>query len=169
MRGHENFVIGQVAQYALGWPDRFHLMEVFAMSGNEKELLDQELSKLDPAIRKQVEKAMSKGGKSRRASEDDILGKYPHVIAGTLAWDDKANKQFVLISCQYDGCDSQRKTFTSDLFQINTCDEHREAARKAKRELVKKLTSETMKKVKDAAKSQAQAPQTVDAEVVETE
>lgn len=75
-----------------------------------------------------------KGSKSRRVDEATLMGKYPQVVEGSLDFDKSVNKQFVQIACAHPGCEATRKTFTSDLFQVTMCDEHRKEAAKAKRD-----------------------------------
>lgn len=105
------------------------------------------MSNTKTATRAQIEKIMTdlpeadrkileahlKGGKSRRMSEAEILGKRKHVVPGSLGFDEVKNKQFVMIACQYPGCETQRKTFTSDLHQVTMCDAHKAEQVKAKK------------------------------------
>lgn len=88
--------------------------------------------------------AKPKAKKSKRADEATILARYPQALPGTLRFEDEgkhAGKQTVLIACSEAGCKQQRRVATSDLFQINRCEEHAKASRKAaqaeKRELAK--------------------------------
>jgi hypothetical protein len=81
-----------------------------------------------------IRKAVAKEGKpGRRVTEAQLREKNRVFIEGTLAWDDVAKKQFVEIECTHEGCDQRRKVFTSDLFQVKVCLEHRNDARKAKK------------------------------------
>lgn len=81
----------------------------------------------------------SSESKSRRMSDEDILGEYPLVIkdafgAGkTTRWNPDAKKQEASIRCSIEGCKETRIAFTSDLFQVKTCLTHRKEQRKAAR------------------------------------
>jgi hypothetical protein len=97
-----------------------------------REQMEAIMGELSPADRKILEAHM-KGGKSRRVDEKTLMGKYPQVVEGSLGFDEATNKQFVLIACTHDGCDNTRKTFTSDLFQVTMCDEHRKEQVKARK------------------------------------
>jgi hypothetical protein len=66
-----------------------------------------------------------------RLTEAYILSQYPHVIEGTMRWNDIAGKQQVTIRCTAEGCDETRDVFTSDLFQVRMCETHAKEARKA--------------------------------------
>jgi len=98
-----------------------------------KSQLEAIMGELSAEDRKILEAHM-KGSKSRRVDEATLMGKYPQIVEGTLAFDKAVNKQFVLITCAKDGCGKTRKTFTSDLFQVNMCDGHRKEATKVKKE-----------------------------------
>ncbi len=98
-----------------------------------KAQLEKVMGELSAEDRKILEQHL-KGGKSRRVSEDTLRAKYPHVVEGSLDFDAERNKQFVLISCTHDGCDQTRRTFTSDLFQVSMCDEHRKEQAKARKD-----------------------------------
>ena len=112
------------------------------MSNDNPGNLNDVLADLDlPAEAQERIKAAARGRKSRRLGSEAIEAKYTHVVPGTLSYDAEAGKQVVMISCQHEGCDATRRTFTSDLFQVSRCDEHkkeaRREARKARREASK--------------------------------
>jgi hypothetical protein len=65
-----------------------------------------------------------------RLTEAGLLAKYPHMVVGSLRWNDLAQKQQVEITC---GCGSTREVFTSDLFQIDTCKPCTKIERKSRR------------------------------------
>lgn len=97
------------------------------------------LSSLSPEDRAKLEASLKAGGKSRRMSEEDILGEYPLVIKGhfegqTLRWNEAAGKQEAAIRCSIEGCKEVRIAFTSDLFQVKTCMTHRKEQRKQARQ-----------------------------------
>jgi hypothetical protein len=71
-----------------------------------------------------------KGG---RLTEAFIRSRYPQVIEGSLALDEQAVKQSVLIGCAHEGCNETRRVFTSDLFQVSMCEDHAHEARKARK------------------------------------
>jgi hypothetical protein len=97
-----------------------------------KAQLEAIMGDLNPADRKILEAHM-KGSKSRRVSETELRAKYPHVVEGSLDFDSVTNKQFVQIECTHPGCGAQRRTFTSDLFQVTMCDDHRKEQAKARK------------------------------------
>jgi ribosomal protein S27E len=67
-----------------------------------------------------------------RLTIEGLKAKYPHIDVGQgLGWDAAANKQFVHIGCV--DCGSDRKVFTSDLWQISRCAICTKAARKVAR------------------------------------
>ena len=83
--------------------------------------------------------AKEKAGKGRRLSAEAIEAKWDHVVKGSVRWNPTANKQQATIVCTHTGCDKRRDVFTSDLFQVKVCLEHRAAAKKAKKEADKAL------------------------------
>ena len=94
-------------------------------------LADLELS---PEAKARIESAAKSGGKrARRKSAEEIFAAYSHAVEGTLTYDEGSNKQSVEIACQHPGCKSRRRVFTSDLFQVRVCADHRKAQRKAAR------------------------------------
>lgn len=97
------------------------------------------LAALPEADRVKLEASLKSGSKSRRMSEEDILGEYPNVIKGafdgeTLRWNEGAGKQEAMVRCSIDGCKETRIAFTSDLFQVKTCMTHRKEQRKVARQ-----------------------------------
>ncbi|MDP1712703.1 MAG: hypothetical protein Q8K86_09635 [Candidatus Nanopelagicaceae bacterium] len=99
---------------------------------------------------------VQKTGKGKRASETTLLAKYPHLQAGTVAYDPIANKQFGIIKCTV--CSAERKTWTSDLFQINKCDTCREAARKQNKVAQRQAERDALKRLNAMVEAQALAP-----------
>ena len=67
--------------------------------------------------------------KAGRLTEGYLRSQYPHVVEGSLRWNDLAGKQMVTISCV--DCGEERDVFTSDLFQISRCTACTKTARKA--------------------------------------
>ena len=106
---------------------------------------------LSDADKAKLAKLVAKGGGAKRTTETELRAKYPHVIEGTLEYDAQRNKQSVLIQCSHPGCEEQRRVFTSDLFQVSMCEEHKKEAKKAKRDAIKALAAQ----VREAAKSEA--------------
>lgn len=94
------------------------------------------LASMSPDDRAKVETAMKKVA-SKRKTEAEVRKDYPHVIEGSMGFDEKAQKQTVKITCTVDGCSEIREVFTSDLFQVRVCMGHRKEqkslARKARR------------------------------------
>ena len=103
------------------------------------------LAKLPADQQAKIRKALNRQS-TRRVGEDEILAKYPFVVEGSLAWDENAGKQAVTISCIHPDCSSTRKVFTSDLFQVKVCLEHRKAQRQAAKAELKKLIAEVKAK-----------------------
>lgn len=105
----------------------------------------------------QLRKAKASESRSRRSDEKDILAKRPHAIPGSLGFDTTANKQFMVINCQVEGCKETRRVFTSDLHQVKTCvthkDEQRKAAKLSRKELIERFA-----KAEAAEKAKAAAP-----------
>ena len=89
----------------------------------------------------EIEAAL-KANRSRRIEATELEGKYPHMIKGSLGFDEVAEKQTARITCTHPGCDNERTVFTSDLFQVKVCEDHKKAqraqARKARAEEGKK-------------------------------
>jgi len=127
---------------------------------------------LSEAQVKQLKSAIKSEGRSRRMSAAEIEAKYKHVNKGSVRFDTIKNKQVSTITCtdpSNKGCKEQRDVFTSDLFQVSTCEGCKSAARKATREAQKKLLADFKAKQAEAAKPEADAPeQDVDAPEVET-
>ena len=101
-----------------------------------REDLDSVLSELnlpEAAVAKIKGAAKTSGKRARRLGADAIFAKYAHAVPGTLQYDAVANKQRVEIECTIDGCDTRRTVFTSDLFQVRVCEDHKKAARKQRR------------------------------------
>ena len=98
------------------------------------------LATLSPEKRAKLEALMkSAEGKSRRMSDEEILGEYPLVIKDsfgegkTTRWNPEAKKMEATVRCSISGCKENRIAFTSDLFQVRTCLTHRKEQRKAAR------------------------------------
>jgi hypothetical protein len=115
-----------------------------------KEQLAAIMGELSPADRKILEAHMKGGGRARRTGEAVLLDKYPHMVEGSLVFNEKTNKQEVTIQCTHPGCETERKVATSDLFQVNMCDDHRKEQAKAKKAArdarVKAILAEAEKK-----------------------
>lgn len=92
------------------------------------------LGDLNEADAKILKAFMEGKGKSRRNDEVTLMAKYPHMVEGSLRFNETAQKQEVDITCSEPGCSEGRTVFTSDLFQISRCPEHAKAQAKAKRE-----------------------------------
>lgn len=104
-------------------------MEATNVSARAQEILG-ELSAED---RKLIERHL-KGSKGNRKSPTEIEEKYPHVVKGTVRYNETAKKQEADIKCQHPGCEAKPFTkFTSDLWQVNMCDEHKKEQAKAKK------------------------------------
>lgn len=68
--------------------------------------------------------------KSKRLTEQQLIAKYPGVVAGTVRWETEgkhANKQTVETKLT---CGHVMRLATSDLFQIHTCPACRKASKK---------------------------------------
>lgn len=99
-----------------------------------KAQLDKVMGELNEEDRKIIEQHLKGGGRARRTDEAELLKKYPHMIEGSLRFNKERNKQEVDITCSHPGCDTKRTVFTSDLFQVTMCEDHKKEAAKAKRE-----------------------------------
>lgn len=80
----------------------------------------------------EIEKAL-KANRSRRIEASDLEKKYSHMVKGSLGFDEVAEKQTAKIVCTHPGCENQRTVFTSDLFQVKVCEDHKKAQRAAAR------------------------------------
>jgi hypothetical protein len=131
------------------------------------------MSHLTDAQKETIRKAVAKekAGKGRRISKETIEGKYAHVVKDSLRWDEAAGKQQVTIVCTHSGCSTKRDVYTSDLFQVKVCLDHRAAAKKAKKD-ADKVAFEDFKKQRAAeatttAEPEAEAEPEGEAEVEE--
>ncbi len=79
--------------------------------------------------------------KKAKKTEDYFTEKYPHAIAGTLRFDESANKQKMKIKCEECG-DTNREVYTSDLFQVKVCLECAKKKRAASRKKKEEETAE---------------------------
>ena len=98
-----------------------------------KEQLTRIMGELSPEDKKILEAHMKGGSRARRTEEAELLKKYPHMVEGTLRMNEERNKQEAEIECTHPGCEKRRVVFTSDLFQVNMCDDHRKEQAKAKK------------------------------------
>jgi hypothetical protein len=125
---------------------------------------------LTEAQKKALKSAMKSEGRSRRMSATEIEAKYKHVNKGSVRFDAIKNKQVSTITCtdpSGKGCKKQRDVFTSDLFQVSTCEDCKSAARKQARDAQKQLLADFKAKQAEAAKaapaeaeeSEVEAPQ----------
>jgi len=80
--------------------------------------------------------------KSKKLTEEQLKARYPHMVEGTLTYDEIHQKQRCKATCA--NCGDQFSVFTSDLFQLTMCKTCRAEARKARRRKGKgKLTINT--------------------------
>jgi len=105
---------------------------------------------LSPEQQKLLKSAIKSEGKSRRMGAAEIEAKYSHVVKGSMRFNPTANKQQVTIRCTTPGCTKTREVFTSDLFQVRSCEDHKKAERKAAREAQKKLLEDFKKRQQEA-------------------
>ncbi|RLB78633.1 MAG: hypothetical protein DRH24_14125 [Deltaproteobacteria bacterium] len=81
------------------------------------------------------ERAREEGGasmaKSKRLTAEELKAKYPHMVEGSLEWDELHQKQKCRATCA--DCGAEFEVFTSDLFQLHRCKPCRAEARKARR------------------------------------
>lgn len=109
---------------------------------------------LSEAQKKQLKSAIKSEGRSRRMSAKEIEEKYPQVVKGSMRFDAARNKQQVTIICSdpgKKGCEKTRSVFTSDLFQVDSCEDCKSAARKANRDAQKELLAKFKKAQAEAA------------------
>lgn len=104
------------------------------LSKEQKEKAAKIMADLPEDERKLIEKHLKgSGSRARRKAEDELLGKYPHLIKGTLRFNDKTNKQEGEIKCQHPGCDKTRIVATSDMHQVSMCEDHKKEQAKVRK------------------------------------
>lgn len=86
----------------------------------------------EQAQEQEAPKASSKAT-PKRMGITELQNKYPRVQSGSLEFDEAAGKQTVLIKCAVRGCKNERRVFTSDLFQVDKCEEHTAQQRRERR------------------------------------
>lgn len=101
-----------------------------------------ESNEISPAVLERAKKLLAKD-EEKAAKRADNLGKYPHAKADTLSFDAASNKYSVEIVCTECGAEG-RRVFTSDLFQVTTCEDCAKKA-KASRKAAKKAEIEEAK------------------------
>lgn len=147
------------------------------MDGKQVEKTSQDIDtvmksmNLSEAQQKALKSAMKSEGRSRRMSATEIEAKYKHVNKGSVRFDAIKNKQVSTITCtdpSAKGCEAEREVFTSDLFQVSTCEGCKGDARKQAREAQKKLLADFKAKQAEAAKP-TEPEAEVDAAEVEVE
>jgi hypothetical protein len=97
---------------------------------------------ISPAVLERAKKLLAKD-EEKAAKRQENLSKYPHAKADTLAFDAASNKYSVEITCEECGAEG-RRVFTSDLFQVTTCEDCAKKA-KAARKAAKKAEIEEAK------------------------
>ena len=97
---------------------------------------------ISPAILERAQKLMAKD-EEKAAKRSENLAKYPHAKPDTLQFDSASNKYSVEIECTECGAEG-RRVFTSDLFQVTTCEDCAKKA-KAARKAEKKAEIEAAK------------------------
>lgn len=78
-----------------------------------------------------IEKALKT--QSRRKDASELEAKHPHMVKGSLGFDEVAKKQTATVKCTVPGCSETRQVFTSDLFQVKVCEGHKKESRKQAR------------------------------------
>ena len=114
---------------------------------------------LSEAQKKALKSAIKSEGRSRRMSVTEIEAKYPHVIKGSLRFDAVRNKQQVTITCSDPsgkGCEATREVYTSDLFQVDSCEGCKSASRKKARDEQKQLLADFKAKQAEASKTKTE-------------
>lgn len=109
-------------------------MTIEKVANPTKAQIEKIMGELNDEDKKILEAHLKGGSRARRTDEAELLKKYPHMKEGSLVFNEKMNKQQVTIVCSHPGCENERVVYTSDLFQVSMCDEHRKEAAKAKRE-----------------------------------
>lgn len=124
----------------------------------EQELTEAELQAQIDKLEAEVKEKEAKTEESRKKKEAELIEKYGpgtrfnrKIIPGSFAFDEVANKWYVLQECSV--CGVPEKTYTSDLFQKSMCKEHAKEARGARR---KGKVSEAKKTAIDLAATKAQ-------------
>jgi hypothetical protein len=95
---------------------------------------------ISPAVLERAKKLMAKD-EEKAAKRQENLSKYPHAQADTLQFDSASNKYSVEITCTECGTEG-RRVFTSDLFQVTTCESCAKTAKAAKKAAKKKEIEE---------------------------
>jgi hypothetical protein len=92
--------------------------------------------KQDAAVKEAVKDEAKKGPpKKAKLTEEQLCEKYPHAVPGTLKFDEAANKQTMEIECVVEGCTNRRTVYTSDLWQVKKCLDHKKEERTAARKV----------------------------------
>jgi hypothetical protein len=94
------------------------------------------------AVLERAKKLLAKD-EEKAAKRQENLSKYPHAKADTLQFDSASNKYSVEIICT-ECMQEGRRVFTSDLFQVTTCEKCAKEA-KAARKASKKAEIEAAK------------------------
>jgi hypothetical protein len=100
------------------------------------------MEQIPEAVLERAKKLLAKD-EEKAAKRQENLTKYPHAKAETLQFDSASNKYSVEITCTECGAEG-RRVFTSDLFQVTTCEECAKKA-KASRKAAKKAEIEAAK------------------------
>lgn len=101
---------------------------------------------------KKKEPRAPKAPGSGRMTEAELIKKYPHVIPGSLFFDEKTNKQ----SCRAKlACGHEATVHTSDLFQVKRCPECKKMLSKAR---LLEVQQKSEAKKAEAKKAAAPAP-----------
>ncbi len=95
---------------------------------------DEMAAKIAAMTPEQKAKLLAMASKSKRTGEEELLRKYPWAKPGTLEFDPVSRKQSMIVVCQHEGCEAEERRYTSDLFQIKFCTEHKKEAKRAERE-----------------------------------
>jgi hypothetical protein len=76
-----------------------------------------------------------------RQTERELVARYPHIVLGSLRWDELKAKQVVHANL---ACGHEHEVATSDLFQVTACPACREGQRKAARKARKAARRELL-------------------------
>ena len=131
-------------------------LDAMSKKTNKKNTVNQ-AEKANPATEAKAETVATvakppvvKAEKKVETKEDKlkaIRAKYPNqkITDNSLEFNEDKQKLSVEITCQHPGCNSKRKVFTSDLFQVRFCEKHIKQARKQARKEKREAAREALK------------------------
>lgn len=111
---------------------------------------------LDPKVLALAERIAEAQVKEMEKRKVELAVKYPHAITETLEFVPSVNKYRCRIKCIVTG-DESRWVFTSDLFQVRTCEAVSKAVKAKAREVKKAELQEAIELIKARKQMEAKA------------